>query len=266
MIEILDAPDHIVALRMSDRLTAHDYERIFSELDAKLKDHERIGVYTDARELRGITPSGLGKDLQYTFAKIGEYRRFARAAVVTDKPLLRVLARTGDALFSQIELRTFTAAEQDAALSWVSELPDQPRVPALRVIETTRPDTVAFAWNGLISTTEAAELVRALGRAIDHHGTIRLLARIERLGGIAPGVFTETGLIAFKRRARDKVQRYAVVGGPTWLPRWIATAASLFKVDVRHFARADENAAWAWLEAQPATAAETLARDRQEVS
>jgi hypothetical protein len=251
MIEILAAPDHIVALRMSERLTAGDYERIFSEIDAKLKEHERIGVYADTRELRGITPSGLARDLQYTYAKLGEYRRFARAAVVTDKALLRALAQTGDTLFPQIDLRTFKSGEQDAALSWVSELPVQPHVPALRVIETTRPDCVAFAWNGMISTTDAAELVRVLDHAIDRHGTIRLLARIERLGGIAPGAFTETGLIALKRRARDALERYAVVGGPKWLPRWIAAVASLFKVDVRHFPQADESAAWTWLEAQP---------------
>ena len=258
MIEILPAPHHIVALRMSDRLTAGDYERIFGELDAKLKEHERIGLYTDTRGLRGITASGLAKDLRYSIAKLGEYRRFARAAVVTDGPFLRAIARAGDALFPQIDLRTFTGAEHDAAMSWVSELPDEPRVPSLRMIETTRADTVAFAWNGTISAPEAADVVRAIDRALEGYGAIRLLGRIERLGGIAPGAFTETGLIALKRRARHKIERYAVVGGPSWLPRWVVTVAALSKIDLRHFALENESAAWAWVEAQPASERDTL--------
>jgi hypothetical protein len=257
MLDLLPAPDHVSAMRLSGWLTADDYDRVSREVEHKLAMYERIGLYVDASELRGITPGGLVKDLRYAFDKLGEYRRFARGAVVTQRPLLRTVTRVAGAALPVIELRAFGSAEEDAAMEWAASAPVELRRPALRLIPTTRSDTVAFAWNGTIAAKDAAEIVTALELAIERHGKIRLLGRMERLGGIAAGAFTQTRLLALKRHARRRVERYAIVGGPRWLERWVAAVRALWKVELQHFDAADERAAWAWLEAQPA--AETTA-------
>jgi hypothetical protein len=259
MLDLLPAPDHVSAMRLSGRLTAGDYERVFCEVEHKLAAYERIGLYVDARELRGITLAGLVKDLRYGFDKLGEYRRFARAAVVTQRPLLRTVTRLAGAALPAIELRAFGSAEEPAAVEWAASVPVEQRRPALRLIPTTRPDTVAFAWNGTIAAKDAAEVVAAIEQAIERHGMVRLFGRMDRLGGIAAGAFTQTRLLALKRRARRKVERYAIVGGPRWLGRWIAAVRALFKVELQHFDAADEGAAWAWLEAQPTGGSRTAA-------
>lgn len=251
MIDVLPAPSHVAAFRVSGTLTTGDYQRMFGEVESKLKTHERVGLFADARALHGVKPSALAKDLAYAFGEIGELRRFPRAAVVGEKPWLRTLTRAGNALFRTIELRAFPDGEESAALAWVSELPDEPRVPALRLIPTNRSDVVAFAWNGTISPSEAAELVRTCERALERHERIRLLGRIERLGGIVPGAFARSGLAAFKWRARHKIDRYAVVGGGRLLDTWIKTVPRLFRVEVRRFDLDQEDAAWAWIEASP---------------
>jgi hypothetical protein len=141
MLDLLPAPDHVSAMRLSGWLTADDYDRVAREVDDKLATYERSGLYVDARELRGITPAGLARDLRYGF---------------------------------------------------------------------------------------------------------------DKLGGIAAGAFTQTRLLALKRRALRAVDRYAIVGGPRWLERCVAGARALWKIELRHFDAADESAAWAWLEAQRA--------------
>lgn len=47
MIEVLSAPDHVVALRMSGTLTADDYDQAVSEVEAKLGRYENIGLFVD---------------------------------------------------------------------------------------------------------------------------------------------------------------------------------------------------------------------------
>jgi hypothetical protein len=47
------------------------------------------------------------------------------------------------------------------------------------------------------------------------------------------------------------MERYAIVGGPTWLERYVGFVRSWTKVEVRYFDGAAEDDAWSWLEARP---------------
>lgn len=252
MIEVLPAPDHVMALRIRGKVTTEDYDRVYRELGSKLKRYEKIGVCADTAELRGVTPRAFAKNLAYSLARLGEWRRFPREAVITDKRWLQALSRLSGAAFRKIDVRAFAPDDRAAALAWAAEVPRQPRLPALRVIPTTRPDTCAFVWNGRISREDVAEFVQELNARLGHHEKVRLLGRIEHLGGIVPGAFAESGLFSLKRALLRKVERYAVVGGPPRLSRYLRAVRSLTGIDVRHFDAAAEMDAWAWLEARPA--------------
>ena len=166
MIEILPAPTHVAAFRVSGKLTAEDYERMYGEVDSKLRSHEHVGIYADAQDLSGVTPKAFAKDLAFAFGRLGEFRRFPRGAVVTDRGWLRRLTRVSNALLRSIELRTFAATERVAAMSWVAELHDEPRAPALRLLPTNRSDTIAFAIQGTIAIDEASAFVHASERGV----------------------------------------------------------------------------------------------------
>jgi len=251
MIEVLPGPEHILAIRLSGTLTGEDYDRLASELSMRLGRHERMGIYTETEGWRGMNAAALAKDLRFAFARVGEFQRFPRAAVVTDKPWLRTMANVGDAALPPVEIRTFEPSQKERALSWVAELPDQPRIPALRVLPTTRDDTYAFIWNGRISAEDAVEFEKAFRPVLERPGKIRLLGRIDRLGGIAAGAITESGLLPLKRKLLRKIERYAIVGGPPWLQRYIGFLRPWIKIEVRHFDSAAEDDAWTWLEARP---------------
>ena len=86
------------------KLTPDDYERMYGEVDSKLQSHEHVGIYADAQDLAGVTPSGLAKDLASAFGRLGEFRRFPRGAVVTDRPWWRRVTLLSNALLRSIEV------------------------------------------------------------------------------------------------------------------------------------------------------------------
>lgn len=118
MIEILAAPPHVAAFHFHGTLTAGDYDRCIAEIEARLSGHERIAVFSDLTGMTGITPEAMGKDLRFALGKLGEFHRFARAAVVTDHGWLAGVTRFGALFFPRTELRTFPPEERDAALAW----------------------------------------------------------------------------------------------------------------------------------------------------
>lgn len=82
---------------------------------------------------------------------------------------------------------------------------------------------------------------------------MRLLARIEHLEGIARGALFRSALLRLRLLGLRKIERYAIVGGPAWLGRYVRIARALRGIDVRHFPLDREHEAWTWLEAQPAS-------------
>ena len=122
MIEILPASDNVLSIHASGTLTGDDYDRVIAEIEAKLKAHDKIGILFDATGFDDMTADAFRKDISYSFSKLGEWNRFARNALITDKQWMKALAR-GVALFiPSIEIKTFDPSERDAAVTWVSDV------------------------------------------------------------------------------------------------------------------------------------------------
>ena len=122
MLEILPAPDHVGAYRLSGTLGEEDYDRIVADIEARLARHKKIGLFIDLTGFHDVTVRAGLKDLRYSFGKILEWRRFPREAIVTDKQWVKTLARIASPLIPFVDVRTFDPHEGDAALAWVSTL------------------------------------------------------------------------------------------------------------------------------------------------
>lgn len=121
MIELLPAPDHVLAYRMTGLLTEDDYDAIIASTEAKLKAHEKIAVYADMTGFTGLTLGAMAKDLKYAISKLGQFGRFHRMAMVTDNPWLAGLLKVSDPLLPQVDARSFEPKDAAQALAWVSE-------------------------------------------------------------------------------------------------------------------------------------------------
>ena len=121
MIELLDSPPHVLAYRISGTIDAEDYDAVIAALDAKLATHPRIGVFADMAGFTDMTAGAWAKDIRYHMGHFGDWSRFPRCAVVTDKQWLRVMVQWLDPLFPQFEAKVFAPGEEAQAMAWVAD-------------------------------------------------------------------------------------------------------------------------------------------------
>lgn len=122
MIEVISAPENVVAFRVAGTVTADDYDKVIPAIEEKLGGHQEIGVLTDLSDFEDMTGDALKRDLQYGLSKLGELYRFKRAAVISDKQWIKAVTDMAGTLFPQIEARVFPETEKSQAMNWVSNV------------------------------------------------------------------------------------------------------------------------------------------------
>lgn len=121
MIEILPAPSHVAAFDVRETLTVDDYDRCIAEIDARLAEHPRIAVFCNLVGMCRMTPMAIARDLHYATGKLGQYHRFARGAIVTERQWLGTITRLGGLFFPHTELRTFAPIDAATGFAWAAE-------------------------------------------------------------------------------------------------------------------------------------------------
>lgn len=121
MLEIIPAPDTVVAMRAVGTLDGADYDRVLAEVEAKLQTHPKIGVVAEMIDFHGLTGEALWKDIQYNIKRIGDWGRFPRCALVTDAAWLKALAAFWDPLIPGVEMKAFPAGQADEAIRWAAD-------------------------------------------------------------------------------------------------------------------------------------------------
>lgn len=120
MIEVLPAPSHVVALRISGTLTGSDFDKAIEAIEGTLARHDRIGALVDLSEFKDATLEAAVKDTRYDLSKVFQLHRFPREAVVSDKQWVHTFAGIASPLLPFVEIRAFKSSDLDAALGWVS--------------------------------------------------------------------------------------------------------------------------------------------------
>lgn len=121
MIEILTAPDHVVAFRLAGEVTKGDYEQVIPLVEAKLDAGHKLGIFVDVTGLDRITAPAVLKDTAYSFSKLGDWKRFSRVAFVAHQDWVENLVGVGDTLMPGIEAEVFDPDKADAAMEWTSQ-------------------------------------------------------------------------------------------------------------------------------------------------
>ena len=257
MISFLDAPDHVIACRMTGEVKGDDYDTLASALDAALERHPRISLYVEVSDVLHMTGEAVLKDIGYGLEQIRYLNRFYRAALVTDVEWLRTLAKWENRVVPFVHVRAFPLAEREAAQAWAAELPDA-SAPGLVRLATTKPDVFAYAIRDTLSAQDVEGLIPEMNAAFEAHDKVDLLVRIESYPAIPWDAFSRD-LVRTKVNALRNVRRYAIVGGPGWMSGIVSFLDPLFKAEIRTFDRSEEAQAWDWLGARPADEADARA-------
>lgn len=123
MLELLDSPDDVIALRMSHKITGNDLTVIMDRLDDMMSKQDKVHVFVETHSIDGIEVSGLPSYMTRALPLFGKLDRFGRVAVVADQAWVRVGTRLESALLPNISYRTYLPGERDEALAWVMRGP-----------------------------------------------------------------------------------------------------------------------------------------------
>jgi hypothetical protein len=221
--------------------------RLRSALDANAKTH----IYAEIVDLGGMSAESLVTGFKWAPEWLGKLDRFGRVAIVADQTWIRWAAKAESALLPHVSYETFETSARERAFAWVQGEVASPHAPAIKLIETDKPDVFGFEIDGHAGKDELDAISAHFRKELEGKEKVRVVGRIRNLGGLQmAGLFT-SDYFAMKRGFLEKLDRYAVVGGPAWLRATLNSLAPLFRAEIRHFEPDEEVAAWQWVEARP---------------
>lgn len=253
MIEVLTSPPHVVALRISGRLTADDITVAYDATDAALRDHEHISFFAEVVQPVDFTVESIARDLMEGLRHRQQLSRYARAALVTDIGWMATLARVEGVAFSKIDVQVFTPEDRDEAFAWAASTAAPMAATtadtssAFQVIPTTSDDVFAFEFDGRLTDHDVKTAVAAARPYLERDEKVNVLAVMREFGGVDMSALLNDDLIRMKLTAPKKIRRYAIVGATPWLRNLMELMDPHLSTEIRTFEPAEEAAAWEWV-------------------
>jgi len=257
MIEILESPKHLVAMKISGKITAEDIEKAYKASNEALKEAERVSFFAEITDSLAFTAEGLLKDLTEAVKHLGSMSKYYRAAIVTDKGWLGALVRVEGLVFSSIDLRVFEPAERNKAFAWASETPEplpKPEEPgaSIHFLQTTNPNVFAYEVNGRVRTKDVKAVVNEFKPYLERGEKVNVLAKLSDFNGFDLFAMLEDDLVKLKFKSLSKVDKYAVIGPKPWMRNLLELFYPWTNVKLRVFDKDEDADAWEWVGAQHA--------------
>ena len=120
MLELLDARDDVIAVRVSHKITGSDLDLIMDRLESAMSRHEKVHVFVETQSIDAIEVSSLPSYAARAWPLFGKLKRFGHVAVVADQAWVRVGTRLESALLPNISYRTYRPEERNEAFAWVT--------------------------------------------------------------------------------------------------------------------------------------------------
>jgi len=250
-LEVLPSTPEIIAIRIQGKLDHEALQRVIDMIERSISSHEKTHMFVEASGFSGLEVQHMLEYFRRGLPLLGKLKRFGRIAVVSDQAWLRAAARIESALLPNISYEIFDPGERDQALAWVEGREPRPHGIGIRVVETNRPDVLAFEIDGKLTRQDLEAVAKRFTTGMAGQSPSRVLGKIIRLGGAELGGLVDDDLVKGKLAAFSNVERYAIVGGPAWLAGWVSVIDALARADIRHFPLQDESAAWTWIGAAP---------------
>ena len=253
MLKQVPAPDHVIALELDGKLTGEGVEKYHTILEEKLQQHAQIGIYVDLSGLTDMSAKALIEGTKADLELFSHLKQLNRCAFVSDKEWPQAVISCAQLLFPVLDLKVFPAEQREEALKWAADIKEAPLAQrsAIRFLPTSKANVLAIEVDGVVTSEEMPDVLKRLEDFFAAHDKVRLLNRMKHFGGFDSSILMQSSLISMKLSAMKKLERYAIVGAPSWMCKVIGVMNPLFTdVDMQTFAADQEDAAWAWLEAE----------------
>ena len=127
-------------------------------------------------------------------------------------------------------------------------------VPAIRRIDTDRPDLFAVDVVGHVTPADVENFYGLLEAAYALHPRIDVLVRMVDFEDVDWAELDPATLAEGRHHAIEHVGKCASVGGPDWTSAFRGFFSPSIPVELRHFDADEEAEAWAWMGARPVSA------------
>lgn len=253
MIEIEKTADNVITMSVSGRIEKAGINEAVTMLDDMLAQMQTANILVDLTHYEGMSMEALIADTRYGLTHLNELNKYKRIAVITDKDWIEALIWLENKVFSQSDMRCFETDEREKAEAFVNGETIAPKeyAPSVTRIPTSRPDLLAFNIHDKIRGGDATAVFGFLNAAYDAFGKIDLLVAIDDYEGFELGMIFDAKTWKTKTASLSHINRYAIVGGPSFLTSTAQFMGAFMPVDIKVFAKGEMNDALKWLDEKP---------------
>lgn len=252
MITYIDSAEDLIACSVRGGFTSAEMAALVSKVEHALETNAKTHMFVEINGIRDVNWQVIAEQFPRSLGILRQLRRFGRIAVVSDDSWIRLWTRAESAMLPNISYELFRTRERDRALDWVRGRTELPHAPALTMIPTENPSILAYEINGSVTAADMDKAVAEFGPQLKSgSGPVRGFARVGELDFPSFSALLKHPYLDLKRDTLERLERYAVVGGPEWLRRAVKVMTPMLAFDIRYFEPWDEAAAWQWIGVSP---------------
>lgn len=118
-------------------------------------------------------------------------------------------------------------------------------------IKTNRPDAIGFSINGVLSASDVENLYGLFAAEAESQKQLDMIVIFNEYDGIDWESLFNEDTAKIRAEALQKLNRYAIVGGPSWLNLAVEFFRPFGRIKAKWFSPQNIDDAWAYIEAKP---------------
>ena len=249
MISIEPISDKAHEIAIYGAFTSEDMARLVAFVNEQNAAGRGGNVLFDLVSLADFTLGAVLGELAHVPALMQWVYRLDRIAVISDEEWIRSLARLESALLPGVVYAVYDEDQAGTARAWVLGQHERPYAGAMRERASDDGNIAVFEILGRLDRAESERMIEQVRARLEDPACSRLMVVIRKWHGFDADAMTSAKVVQGKLDLIDRVERYALVGGPAWLRQLAGTMGALIRPEVRTFALEEEEAALAWLRA-----------------
>ncbi|WP_298306681.1 STAS/SEC14 domain-containing protein [uncultured Erythrobacter sp.] len=223
-----------------------DAEALVAFAKERLASRERGNLLIDVTSLADFSFSAISDQLMHIPSMLQFVYSLDRIAFISDEEWMRSAARL-ESMLPGVTYQVYDDDEKDAALAWILEEEEAPHKGAFRELDVGRADVAAFEVVGRLDGPESDRGIAMVEERLNDPQCSKLMMVIRHWHGFEAELLFTPKLMASKLRLIDKIDRYAVVGGPSWVGSVAQTIGMLIKPEIKAFKLDEQDEALEWL-------------------
>lgn len=247
MITIENIAPHAHRVNVMAEFRQADVKELLAFVKKRNADGGGGNLLIDVTAMAGFSWSAVLEEIGHMGAFMKYIYGLDRIAIISDEEWIRTAARLESILLPGVEYQVYDDDEAETALAWILEEVDDPHLDAFQELELGDASIAAFQLAGRLDSAESARGLAMVEARLKEPECKALMMVIKSWHGFEAELLFDFGLMRSKLGLIDEIERYAIVGGPSWIGGTAQIMGALVKPEIRAFDDDEQDKALAWL-------------------